>query len=357
MTIRSSVDLEGVEPKEAFDQFVSDLSDSLKRKGIEFEAKADGQIKEGSVNIGRVINWEYPNRIEIEWNTAAKWDPKEKTQISVKIEPIPNDGTRISFENHGWGNLVGDRGSLLSEWFTDEILANLFKATAPEQFTNWLTDRRARRPAGALARETYRDPVYHKPNFKAILHYLELKKEDYLIEVGCGGGAFLQEALRSGCRAAAIDHSPDMVNVAKEVNADAISEKRLEIVKSEADSLPYPDAMFSCAASTSVFGFIDDPLKVLSEIYRVLGRGGRLVLHESSKETKGTPATPEPIASQVHFHKDEELEELAFRAGFQSARVERPDMGPYAREAGLTDELVELFSGPRVSQFLLATKK
>jgi SAM-dependent methyltransferase len=357
MTIRSSVDLEGVEPKKAFDQFVSDLSDSLKRKGIEFEARMDGQIKEGSAKIGRVINWEYPNKIEIEWNTGANWDPKEKTLVSINIEHIENDVTRIYFENHGWGNLVGDRGSLLSEWFTDEIIANQFKATAPEQFTDWLTDRRARRPTGALARELYRDPLYHKPNFKALLHYLELKKEDYLIEIGCGGGVFLKEALRSGCRASAIDHSSDMVDVAKELNAEAVSEKRLEIVKSEADSLPYPDGIFSCAASTSVFGFIDDPLKVLSEIHRVLGRGGRLVLHESSKETRGTPATPEPIASKVHFHEDEELVDLALKVGFQSAKVERPDMGPYAHEAGLSDELVEIFSGPRVSQFLLATKK
>jgi SAM-dependent methyltransferase len=357
MTFRSSVDLEGVEPKKAFDQFVSDLSDSLKRKGIEFEAKVDGQINEGSAEIGRVIEWEYPNRIGIEWNTAANWNPKEKTLVSIKIEPIDNAGTRISFENYGWGNLVGDRGTLLSEWFADEILANLFKATAPEQFTNWLTDRRARRPTGSLAREVYRDPLYHRPNFKALLHYLKIEKEDYLVEIGCGGGAFLQEVLRSGCRAAAIDHSSDMVALAKEMNARAISDKRLEIVKSEADSLPFPDGMFSCAASTSVFGFIDEPLRVLSEIHRVLRSCGRLVLHESSKETKGTPATPEPIASQVHFHEDEELVELALKAGFQSARVERPDMGLYAREAGLSDELVELFSGPRVSQFLLATKK
>ncbi len=357
MTIRASVDLEGIEQKKLFDQFVLDLSDSLGSKGIEFEPRPGGEIREGSTKIGRVVNWEYPSNIGIEWHTAASWDPKDQTKVSIRIEPLGSAGTRITFEHLGWGSLLGDRGALLSEWFVDEILANLFKATSPAQFTNWLTDRRARRPSGALARAKYRDPLFHKPNFKAILHYLELKKEDYLVEVGCGGGALLLDALKSGCRAAAIDHSSDMVSVAKELNAEAIAQQRLEIVKSEADSLPYPDGIFSCAVSTSVFGFIDDPLKFLSEVYRVLGNGGRLVLHDGSKETRGTPATPEPIASQVHFYEDEELVQLAMKAGFQMARVERRNLAPYAREAGLPEELVELFSGPGVSQFLLARKR
>jgi hypothetical protein len=113
------------------------------------------------------------------------------------------------------------------------------------------------------------EPVYHRPNFRAILETLGLTADDYLLEVGCGGGAFLQEALRSGCRAAAVDHSADMVRLAREVNHDAIAEHRLEILEASADRLPFPDATFSCAVMT---GVPEEHLPLFA------GRGGQLLI-------------------------------------------------------------------------------
>ena len=187
----------------------------------------------------------------------------------------------------------------------------------------------------------------------AILQVLGLRPDDYLLEVGCGGGAFLEDALRSGCKAAAIDHSPDMVRLARIVNRDAIEQNRLEIREGEADSLPYPDGIFTCAVMTGVFGFIQDSLKALSEIRRVLAGGGRLVLFTGSKELRGTPAAPEPVASRLHFYEDQELEELARKAGFNDAKFERPDFEQFAREVGIPEEMLELFKG-RTGQLLIA---
>jgi SAM-dependent methyltransferase len=224
---------------------------------------------------------------------------------------------------------------------------------APTRLGDWITDRRARCPSGPQARAFYRDPLYHRPNFKAILKVLGLRHDDYLLEVGCGGGAFLEDALRSGCKAAAIDHSSDMVRLAREVNREAINQNRLEIREGEADSLPYPDGTFTCAVMTGVFNFMPDPLKALSEIQRVLASGGRLVLFTGSEELRGTPAAPEPMASRLHFYDDQELEGLARKAGFDEAIVERPDFEPFAREVGIPEEFLGLFKG-RMGQLLLA---
>jgi SAM-dependent methyltransferase len=228
---------------------------------------------------------------------------------------------------------------------------------APRRLGDWITDRRTRRPSGPQARAFYRDPLYHRPNFKAILKVLGLKDDDYLLEVGCGGGAFLEEALRSGCKAAAIDHSSEMVRVAREVNREAINQNRLEIREEEADSLPYPDGTFTCAVMTGVFGFIADPLKALSEIRRVLAGGGRLVLFTGSKELRGTPAAPEPVGSRLYFYEDQELEELARKAGFDDAAVERPDFEQFAREVGIPEESLGLFKGRTGGQLLIALKR
>lgn len=357
MTVSVSIELE-LTVGDVFDQFTAQLKESLERAGIYFSLGENGEIVERNLSVGKITEWLPQKKIELEWHTAASWDPTEHSLLRFKFEPL-EDGkrTRITIENEGWGDLVGGKGNELSEWFADEIASNLIEATSPERFANWLIDKRARKPSGAKARETYANPVYHKPNFRALLEYLNLTKEDYLVEIGCGGGAFLADALKSGCKAAAIDHSPGMVKLAKEQNSNAIEEGRLKILESEADSLPFSDSTFTCAVSTGVFGFFDRPLVVMSEIYRILQKGGRLALFQGSKELKGTPAAPEPIASRLHFYEDEELVDLARRAGFTVARVERPSLERFAREAGVPEEAMPLFSGlGGGGQFLLAWK-
>ena len=50
------------------------------------------------------------------------------------------------------------------------------------------------------------------------------------------------------------------------------------------------------------------------------------------------------------------VKDLAKCAGPRGAKADRPDLGPYARVAGLPDDLVSVFSGPGYGQLLLATK-
>ena len=112
---------------------------------------------------------------------------------------------------------------------------------------------------------------------------------DYLLDVGCGGGALLRDALRSGCRAAGVDHSPEMVAVAREANAEAISGGRLEIHLAEAHGLPFPDGQFSCATMMGVLGFLRDPVKVMSEIRRVLSPEGEQIIAGTDPELRALP--------------------------------------------------------------------
>ena len=354
MGIRISVDLR-FNPSSAFEAIVEELSAALSRLGMQFQAGVHGRVMEGNVEVGRIVHWKPPEKIILEWR-AADWDPAEVTSMEFWFEPDGNS-TRVTMGDLGWGNVLGSEENELAGWFASEVAAPLLSAMAPNRLGDWITDRRARRPSGPQSRATYRDPLYHRPNFKAILAVLGLRSDDYLLEVGCGGGAFLQDALKSGCKAAAIDHSSDMVSLAREVNQEAIEQNRLEIRESDAGSLPYPDGIFTCAVMTGVFGFISNPLKVLSEIRRVLAPKGRMVLYTGSKELRGTPAAPEPMASRLHFYEDHQLEELARKAGFAEAHLEWPDYEPLAVEAGVPEEALGLFKGRGGGQLLIARKE
>lgn len=350
-TVSLSMD-SALAPAVAFETLIEELVIALDRAGMRFEPGPGGRVTQGAFEVGRVIEWTPGQRMRLQWR-QADWDPEMVTEVELRVEPR-GAGARVTLEHRGWGGLIGDPTELAG-WFASEAAAPLLRATMPAALGDWLTDRGARRPSGAQSRANYRDPLYHWPNFRVILAELALTPNDYLLEVGCGGGALLNEALKSGCRAAAVDHSFDMVRLASEVNRDAIAAGRLTIQQTSADLLPFPDGTFTHGVMTGVLGFLADPVAALRELRHVLVDGGRLIVLGSDANLRGTPAAPEPFASRLHFYDDRELLALALAAGFTDAHVERRDLEQYAREAGVPEEHLALFSGSGAS-FLFARK-
>jgi SAM-dependent methyltransferase len=199
----------------------------------------------------------------------------------------------------------------------DEDFAAWRRSGLPNDgFDDWLTDRVARRPEGARARSVYGAEDVHDFARRAILGALALRARDRLLEVGCGGGLLLRDALRTGASVTGIDHSEDMVALAREQAPGA------EVVLAEAASLPFAADMFTAVAMSVVFFFLDGPVAVLRECRRVLRPQGRLAVYTTGPELRGTPAAPEPIASRGHFYADDELAALARTADFDDVVVD-----------------------------------
>jgi SAM-dependent methyltransferase len=345
-TIRLALELPTA-PAEAFRRLIEELGAELRRHGIDVEAGANGRIVEHGFEVARVLTWEEDERVVFEWH-EANWDEGVTSELELR-----RDGPRLVVQHRGFGGAFWDPAELVG-WFAREVAATTLGASAPARLGDWLTDRAARRPSGAAQREGYRDPSHHRPSFGAILERLHLGPDDVLLEIGSGGGAFLEQALRSGCRAKGVDHSPEMVRVARELNAAAIDDGRLEIVQASAEELPFADDSCTCAAMMQVFFFLD-PEPVLAECRRVVRNGGTLAVFTVTEAAKGTPAAPEPMASRGRFYTDEQLVELARAAGFPDAAVEHPDLERHARAAGLPEDVVAFFTGANeMSQLLVA---
>ena len=279
----------------------------------------------GTEPVAEVLAWEPPARILLGWR-AADWGGGAHSEVELRFEPT-DVGTRIVFEHRGFGAPMLSAGdprqgaTELLGWIVDQLLAPAVGAGTPAALGRWLTDRRARRPTGQRAREAYLRPQAHQAGFRATLSALALTAQDRLLEVGCGGGAFIGQALRSGCGAVAVDHSEEMVRLTAEANAEAVAAGRLEVVRADAARLPLGDGTFTCAAMTHVFFFLDEPVAALAECRRVLVPGGRLAVYTSTGALAGTPAAPEPIVRFMHFYDDDELRALAVEAGYDRAEV------------------------------------
>jgi SAM-dependent methyltransferase len=340
-------------PATVFTWLIEELKTSLGQAGMTFEPGENGRLIQSGFEVGRVVAWIPGELVRIEWRPAS-WKPDVLTEVQLKLEPLSDGATRATLEQPGWGSLI-EMPDELTGWFSSQVVTPLLYAASPVGGGIWLTDRRARRPSGAQSRSIYRDPLYHYPNFYVLLELLSLSSDDYLVEVGCGGGAFLNMALQSGCRAAAIDHSLEMVQLAREVNQEAVRADRLEIQLAGATSLPFPDGAFTAAVMTGVLGFLAEPVSALEELRRVLATGGRLAVLGSDIKLKGTPAAPEPMASYLHFYSDDEFRQLALDAGFEQVEVVRRDLEPFARLAGVPEEALPLFAGEG-TPFMVARK-
>ena len=184
-----------------------------------------------------------------------------------------------------------------------------------------MTDRVARRPHGRQARKVYGADDVHSFAWEPVLAALALGAGDRLLDVGCGGGVFLRHALETGCQAWGLDHSREMVELARRKSGALI-------VEGNAEELPFPAGAFTAVSCLVAFFFLDDPVRALREMTRVLEPDrGRIAIFTTPPEAKGTPAAPYPLATRGHFYTDAELEALPLAAGFGESKVTRTEIG------------------------------
>lgn len=341
-------------PSEVFPTLVQRFVDGLERAGIHVELRVGGTVRERGTVFGVVEAWR-PDRELLFSLRPATWTDSPGGTAQLAVESAEGR-SRVTLEVRNWRQSLGALGARLEDWLEAAVLPALSQQLAPRAFTEWFVDHQARKPAGESAVATYRDPTYHWPNFLLILDRIALLPSDRLLEVACGGGAFLRKALESGCTATGVDYSPEMVRLTLEANRSSVDEGRLTALRGEADALPVDDQSYTVCVCTGAFNFFPDPSRALREMFRVLRPGGRLAIFTDTAAARGTPAAPEPFASQSRFYEPAELARLAEAEGFTDITTDDPNLGPYAKRAGLAPEVASFFDGTGGSLLLLAKK-
>ena len=116
-------------------------------------------------------------------------------------------------------------------------------------------------------------------------HYAAFKKiisepVDKLLDIGCGGGAFLNKLAKSGImkKGFGLDHSDQMVALAKRKNRQFIQPGLIKIFKGSVTDLNFPDGSFSVVTAFETIQYWPELNNAIKEVYRVLEKNGHFII-------------------------------------------------------------------------------
>ncbi len=120
------------------------------------------------------------------------------------------------------------------------------------------------------------------------LQYAGLNPGEHVLDVGCGTGVLTRlaaETVGLTGRVIGIDPGPKMIGIARK-NA-ALEKSGAEFKLAAIENLPFEDNSFDCVLSSFMIHHLPPDLKLkgLTEVYRVLKPGGRLLVVDINRPT------------------------------------------------------------------------
>jgi demethylmenaquinone methyltransferase / 2-methoxy-6-polyprenyl-1,4-benzoquinol methylase len=101
---------------------------------------------------------------------------------------------------------------------------------------------------------------------------------DRVLDVATGTGMVATALVRRyGCSVVGLDQSPEMLAGARaKLDTDPRLASQIELVRGEAESLPFADGEFDHLTFTYLLRYVDDPGATMNELARVVKAGGHI---------------------------------------------------------------------------------
>lgn len=119
--------------------------------------------------------------------------------------------------------------------------------------------------------------VYEK---KLFLKFLKKLDHPEILEIGAGTGHWTQLMSQHGFKVTGIDVADKMLAIARSKHISNATFKQIDV-----HHLPYSDESIENVVMVATLEFVDDQQQVLNEIYRVLKRGGKLLVGALNKDS------------------------------------------------------------------------
>lgn len=160
-----------------------------------------------------------------------------------------------------------------------------------------------------------------------VLKKFDISSSQKIVEIGCGGGIFSEYIASHGYNILGVDISEKSINVAQE--HARMNNVQIDYQVASVYELPFENESFDVVMSSDFLEHLEDLVKAISEMSRILKKGGLFIFDTISRnescvktfmklEAEGIiPAgTHEPLL----FVQPEELESLANNCGIDFAK-------------------------------------
>ncbi len=130
---------------------------------------------------------------------------------------------------------------------------------------------------------------------KDVMVALGVGKDDLVLDLGCGAGYFTVEMAKLAQMTYGIDVTPYL----QQIKIPSRLEGRLNFILARGEALPFCGKIFDKILASEILPMIPDPLRLFSEIKRVLKKDGRLVIVNGT----GHPALKEAFEKKPWFFR------------------------------------------------------
>ena len=182
------------------------------------------------------------------------------------------------------------------------------------------------KPSGWLGRFfLWRMNFHHSKLTDWGLQHVAIKKEDRILDVGCGGGKTVSKlaAIATEGKVYGIDYSAESVAASHRKNKQLIEAGGVKILQESVSHLPFADSTFDLATAVETHYFWPDLPADVREVFRVLKPGGRLVTIAEAYLGGKRDKQMQQLADFSHMAilSAEEHRELFTQAGFSDVQV------------------------------------
>lgn len=164
--------------------------------------------------------------------------------------------------------------------------------------------------------------------YRRILAAAGITAQDHVLDLGCGIGNILvalAERIAFTQPAVGVDVSPALIELGRNDIHRAGLDGRIDLQVASATSLPFESASFDVVVTSHVIKHLDDDalVQALSELARILRRGGRFLLWEFKKSPLSAPlfisARATGLPPPFTLRTEDTLRSALLAAGFASA--------------------------------------
>ena len=139
------------------------------------------------------------------------------------------------------------------------------------------------------------------------LKHLNIKENDIILDVGCGGGININRMASNAKRVYGVDYSIESVKLSREVNEEYINQGKVEVIEGNVRDLPFDDDTFDIVTAFETIYFWPDIEKCFGEVKRVLKPGGIFLISTESNGSNNLPMKISEKLIDMTVYNDEQV--------------------------------------------------